>query len=247
MLVKDHGVEVEKIWGKEVWFFSSRDEHESIVETERGKERFKDWLKTAELTEFPILIKILDSKEPTSIQVHPPKEEGGKDEVWVVLSDVGWVYLCGNPITSDDVMEFMEKLQVKRYDVINIPSNTVHGLGEHTRVLEVSTNSDITYRLYDFGRGRELNKEYLKNVVHRPLGEILRPPITHQDFENEFVKITYINETDASLDEDLVIVFPLSETQINGERIRENTGVLVYKEKVLLSGECITIIPKEVL
>jgi mannose-6-phosphate isomerase len=114
------------------------------------------------------------------VQVHPDDEaakrlEGencrGKTECWYVLNaDEGasLVYgLKGNPskeeirsaIKENTLEKLLDRVQVKKGDFIFIPSGTVHAIGGGLRLLEVQQSCNITYRLYDWGRGRECQVE----------------------------------------------------------------------------------------
>lgn len=119
---------------------------------------------------FPLLIKLIDAKRTLALQVHPDdayarREEGsqGKTEMWVVLDAApgAGVYYGFKENTSEkqvrdaieagtlcDLLAFFE---VRAGDAFFIPSGVVHAIGEGLVVAEVQQNSDITYRLYDFG------------------------------------------------------------------------------------------------
>ncbi len=121
---------------------------------------------------FPILTKIIDAKENLSIQVHPDQVSapilGGepKAEMWVMLSD-GTV-LAGlksgvdekqlkQAIQKNKAEELLEKHELKRGEVANIPGGRVHAICAGSLIYEVQQNSNTTYRLYDWGRPRELH------------------------------------------------------------------------------------------
>ncbi|RVT90531.1 class I mannose-6-phosphate isomerase [Sphingomonas crocodyli] len=123
-----------------------------------------------------LLIKYLFTSEKLSIQVHPgdkaAQERGfprGKDEAWVVLaaethSTIG---LGLKQTVSHDALRAaaldgsIEQLvawkPVKAGDIIYSPARTVHAIGAGLRVMEIQQNLDLTYRLYDYGRPRELH------------------------------------------------------------------------------------------
>ena len=127
--------------------------------------------------EFPILVKLLDVNGRISVQVHPSdkvaaslgESEAGKDEAWLLLGN-GTIYVGFKDdvefeelekIVSNEkekVLELLNKFNASQYDTFLIPAGTVH-CAENARLLEVSTNSNITYRICDFsGRGEQLDK-----------------------------------------------------------------------------------------
>ncbi|MBS7248437.1 MAG: hypothetical protein KIH04_09195 [Candidatus Freyarchaeota archaeon] len=121
---------------------------------------------------FPILVKLLDVRGKLSVQVHPSDEvaelfgetDPGKSEGWVALGE-GKVYVGFKEDTcADEIKEKPEKTPLKLnefraelLDTFMIPAGTVH-FAENVRLLEVSTNSNITYRVFDF-EGREVQLE----------------------------------------------------------------------------------------
>lgn len=123
---------------------------------------------------FPLLLKYIDAADKLSVQVHPTDEaapdgdgDGGKTEAWVVLGkSAGGRVICGvqGGVTAeqfaaaadtDAVVGLLEVLTPEIGDAIYVPAGTVHSMGPGIVVFEVQQNSDVTYRLYDWGRGRE--------------------------------------------------------------------------------------------
>ncbi|HET6203117.1 MAG TPA: type I phosphomannose isomerase catalytic subunit [Planctomycetota bacterium] len=120
---------------------------------------------------FPLLVKFLDAAGLLSLQVHPDQEaairEGesdlAKDEAWVFLrlGNRARVYAGLRPevgraeleraLQSGDPEPCLRRVEVSRGDILPVPAGTVHALGDVV-VLEVQTNSDLTYRLSDWGR-----------------------------------------------------------------------------------------------
>jgi mannose-6-phosphate isomerase len=128
--------------------------------------------------EFPLLIKLLFPHEKLSVQVHPDDalahtlgQPRGKTECWYVLSaDSGASVMAGfaGPVTpvqvrdaiADGTLEpMLRKIPVKAGDMIYVPAGTVHAVGPGMTLLETQQTSDITYRLFDYGRPRELHVE----------------------------------------------------------------------------------------
>jgi mannose-6-phosphate isomerase len=120
---------------------------------------------------FPLLLKFLDAQKMLSVQVHPsdahpdllPPGETGKTEAWVVIeaNKGSRVYAGLKPgTTADDlrqsladgtIMDHLVNIVPKPGDAVFIPAGTVHSLGNGAVVFEVQQNSDVTFRLYDWG------------------------------------------------------------------------------------------------
>lgn len=128
--------------------------------------------------EFPLLIKVLFPKEKLSVQVHPDDalaqkygEPRGKTECWYALdaqpgAEVALGIKAGT--TSEQVRAAIEEsrledllawLPVNRGDMIFVDAGTVHAVGPGAVLLETQQTSDLTYRMYDYGRPRELHLE----------------------------------------------------------------------------------------
>lgn len=123
---------------------------------------------------FPLLMKLIDAGDDLSLQVHPPDEyarrrhaqDPGKTEAWYVLhAEKDAVIYCG--IRDDTALETFRKSlesgQVKHHlnifktgpgSFFFIPAGTVHAIGAGNVIVEIQENSDITYRLSDWGRNR---------------------------------------------------------------------------------------------
>jgi len=125
---------------------------------------------------LPLLVKWLFTSEKLSIQVHPNDAQAqvlgrasGKEECWFIVcaepeSRLGIGTL--HPLTADElrnaslsgaIEDLMDWKPVKAGDYFYIPAGTVHAIGSGITLVEVQQNADITYRLYDYGRPRELH------------------------------------------------------------------------------------------
>lgn len=144
---------------------------------------------------FPLLVKIIDAKADLSIQVHPDdeyakaRENGslGKTECWYILDceEDSTIVIGHNAKDKEDLKEMIAqnrwedliRLQpVKKGDFFQITPGTVHAIKAGTMILETQQNSDITYRLYDYGRldkgkPRELHIEKSIDVITCPYHE----------------------------------------------------------------------------
>lgn len=120
---------------------------------------------------LPLLIKYIDAKENLSIQVHPDdkyarkhERECGKNEMWFVLSaeENAFIYLgfkqemtkeeIRKRIENNTLEEALNKVPVHKDEAYYIPCGTVHAIGAGCLICEVQQPSNITYRLYDYGR-----------------------------------------------------------------------------------------------
>ncbi len=134
---------------------------------------------------FPLLLKLLDANDILSLQVHPDARavaEIGppaalKTECWyIVESRDGMVYrgvrdgvtpeAFRKAIESDTVADLVQRYDVAGGDFHHLPAGTVHALGAGVVVAEVQTPSDTTYRVTDWGRGREIHVERSMQCIH---------------------------------------------------------------------------------
>ena len=121
-----------------------------------------------------LLVKYIFTSEKLSVQVHPsdaqaPAGSRGKEECWLILAaEPGASLAIGfdAPITPEalraaaldgSVEQLLTWLPVEAGDFFYIPAGTVHAIGPGLSLIEIQQNSDITYRLYDYGRPRELH------------------------------------------------------------------------------------------
>lgn len=139
---------------------------------------------------LPILFKLIDSKEPLSIQVHPDdayagKEENssGKTECWYILdaSDDAFLYLglsaeiskerFRSLVQSGKVESVLNRVPVKKGEIYFIPSGLLHAIGSGVTLAELQQSSDLTYRVYDYnrtgkdGKPRPLHLEKALDVI----------------------------------------------------------------------------------
>jgi len=121
---------------------------------------------------FPLLIKFLDACDTLSVQVHPDEAMaarlGGrvrvKNEAWYIIdaTDDGFIYrgvkegvdraALEAAIAEQRVESVLNRISVRKGHCFYLPSGTIHALGAGVTVAEVQTPSDITYRVYDWGR-----------------------------------------------------------------------------------------------
>ena len=150
--------------------------------------------------EFPILIKFIFTSERLSVQVHPDDEYArrhedsrGKTEMWHILrAEAGAEIATGfrEPVkrtrlreasVSGDIEQLLAWREVSAGDTYFTPAGTVHAIGGGIALCEIQQNSDVTYRLYDYGRPRELHLDKAVEVAElapspgrlEPHGEVL--------------------------------------------------------------------------
>jgi mannose-6-phosphate isomerase len=142
------------------------------------------WFEPPTPRTLDVMAKYLFTSERLSIQVHPNEETArargfasGKDECWIILSAAENAELGIGTVreaSSDDVIAAAEDgsiVDLVRWitphagDFIYNPAGTIHALGRGLIVLEIQQAVDITYRLYDYGRARELHLEESRGVV----------------------------------------------------------------------------------
>ncbi len=133
----------------------------------------------------PLLAKYLFTSEKLSVQVHPNDEQArirghgsGKAECWFVLdAEPGALIGIGlrNKISTDalrraaldgSVEQLIDWRPVAAGDFFFVPPGTIHAIGAGISLLELQQNSDVTYRLYDYGRGRDLHLDDGIAVAH---------------------------------------------------------------------------------
>ncbi len=136
------------------------------------------WFDAPKGTDAELMVKYLFTSERLSIQVHPDDAAAqaagharGKDEAWIVLaaephSTIG-IGLT-HEVTRDtlraaaldgSIETLLDWRSVKAGDVIYSPARTIHAIGAGLTLIEVQQDLDLTYRLYDYGRPRELHLE----------------------------------------------------------------------------------------
>ena len=157
---------VEKPWG--------RTQLPPMFDAPRGKRIGEVWFTGG--GELPLLAKYIFTSERLSIQVHPDDTQArargfaqGKSECWYILdAEPGAVLGLGltREVNKDElrqaaldgsIEQLMDWRPVAAGDFIFVPAGTIHAIGAGISLLEFQQNTDVTYRLYDYGRPRELH------------------------------------------------------------------------------------------
>ena len=217
---------------------------------------------------FPLLVKFIDSRQDLSVQVHPDdklaqKRHGcpGKTEMWyVVKADVGAKIYSGlkESITPEDyerlataepvnghspMQDVIATHEAHQGDLYFLPAGRLHAIGAGNFLVEIQQTSDITYRVYDFGRKdahgnpRELHIEQAKEAIDyqvwpeyrtsydstKPNSELIRCPY----FTVHRVVVQVAAEVDLHTDSFVVVVCLWGEANINGIRVKQGETLLV--------------------
>ena len=158
---------------------------------------------------FPLLFKFIDAQDDLSVQVHPDDAQAqvmehypfGKTEAWYILDaapnanlilgfkrDVGPEELYSG-IRNNSLVDLLSLVPVQRGDVLFVPAGTVHAISKGIVLAEIQENSDITYRLYDWGRqdkSRALHVDQSLGVANlKHMAEPKIPPLSIKHLEYE--------------------------------------------------------------
>jgi mannose-6-phosphate isomerase len=150
---------VERPWGGELWFTASQ--------------------------ELPLLIKFIYTHQALSFQVHPGDRYAaehhdslGKTEMWYIVSATPEARIAlgfresvthkrlREAALSGEIEQLVNWVVPRPGDAYFTPAGTIHAIGGGIELWEIQQNSDITYRLFDYGRGRELHLDHAMNVTN---------------------------------------------------------------------------------
>lgn len=190
----------EMIWGSETWAISAHPNGNCKISGGRfqGMTLAELWEQKPELfgaepgSPFPLLVKIIDAHDDLSIQVHPDdayaaEHEGGslgKTECWYILdckedAQIVIGHHAGDRNEMEQMIrekrwdDFIRVIPVKKGDFFQIDPGCLHAIKGGTLILETQQSSDITYRVYDYGRlsdgkPRQLHIEQSIDVIQAP-------------------------------------------------------------------------------
>lgn len=177
---------------------------------------------------FPLLIKFIDARDDLSIQVHPDDvmaqsvhgQPFGKTEMWYVVSADKDAHLMSGlsaEITPDEYVSRVDNntitdvlcdYKVASGDVFFLPAGRIHSIGKGCFIAEIQQTSDLTYRIYDFGRlgldgkPRELHTELAKDAIDYSVSDDYRTaytPVQNEDtplVECEYFKTHLLDLTE---------------------------------------------------
>ena len=159
--------------------------------------------------EFPLLVKFIDAREDLSIQVHPDDRLAwerhrmhGKTEMWYVVSETGGASLrigfdrrvdaetYAAAVADHTICDLLRDHPIAAGDVFFLPAGRVHSIGAGAFIAEIQQTSDLTYRIYDYGR---LGADGKPRQLHIPqaLDVTLREPPKAQDFHGHLAQCDY--------------------------------------------------------
>jgi mannose-1-phosphate guanylyltransferase/mannose-6-phosphate isomerase len=154
---------------------------------------------------FPLLIKFIDARDDLSIQVHPDDDyalreenEYGKNEMWYIMDCEPGAYLYygfNREVTPQEIRkriedctlpEVLNKIPVRKGQTIFVKAGTVHAIGKGILICEIQQSSNVTYRLYDYGRRDKYGK--LRELhVEKALDVIDFTPVCERNIEEDVV------------------------------------------------------------
>jgi mannose-6-phosphate isomerase len=165
----------EKVWGSprtEPWY--RNPERRDIGEI---------WFHASD--SVPLLVKLLFTSDNLSVQVHPGDDYArqhhgsrGKTEMWHILRAEPEARIAlglqerlsperlRETATSGEIMDLLNWIPARAGETFFVPAGTIHAIGGGLALCEVQQHSDVTYRLYDYGRGRELHLDHSLAVAN---------------------------------------------------------------------------------
>lgn len=154
----------------------------------RGRRIGEIWFEAPDGSALPLLVKHIVTDERLSVQVHPDDAQAearglpsGKSECWYILDAVPGATLAlglKRPASAEEVRAAaldgtIERLlhwqKVRAGDFFHVPAGTIHAIGPGISLVEVQQPADVTYRLFDYGRPRDLHLEDAIDVAARTL------------------------------------------------------------------------------
>lgn len=219
---------------------------------------------------FPLLIKFIDARDDLSIQVHPDDamaqavhgQPFGKTEMWYVVSADKDAHLMSGLSTEITPEEYVSRVEnntitdvlcdykVAAGDVFFLPAGRIHSIGKGCFIAEIQQTSDLTYRIYDFGRlgldgkPRELHTELAKDAIDYSVSEDYRTayaPVLNEDtplveceyFTTDLLDLTEQISVDVKSKDSFVILIclegqgELKDSQGNVVALKQGETVLV--------------------
>ena len=248
----------------ESWELSFLDNDESKLIYDNKEVNITEFIKSEPINKYinpkiqNLLIKLIDSAQSLSIQVHPSDEYAlkhenslGKTEMWIILDakEGSYINLGFNQdvkkeefpelIKDDSILSYLNKIYVKPGDIYLIKPGTIHAIGEGITLLEIQESSKLTYRVYDFNR---IDKNGNKRELHVSKAmDVLN--FSKLDIQNlnkeEVIKTNYFEVYKGkNLNENKIdIIKPSIITIIEGNGFIEDTEVSKFKSYFVLPCE----------
>ncbi len=181
-MIEDFGINFGGKILAEAWMLAAHKDGSSIiVNGEYAGKTLREYLG---YENFPILIKFIDAQDNLSVQVHPADDYAqkfenqlGKHEFWYILDAApdAFIYRGLNRVVTKEefaerikentLEEILQKVPVKKGESFFIPAGTIHSVGKGILLAEVQQNSNVSYRIYDYGRKRTLHIEKALDVA----------------------------------------------------------------------------------
>jgi mannose-6-phosphate isomerase len=198
--------------------------------------------------DLPLLVKFVFTSERLSVQVHPNDEfaaahenSHGKTEMWYVMrADPGARIAIGfresigperlrESALSGEIEQLLNWIEVQAGDAFFIPAGTVHAIGGGLALCEVQQHSDITYRLYDYGRPRELHLDKAIQVssMEASTPKSVMLPIDCEYFHTELARTTSKLLYKPEPERFHVVIFVSGMGTIAGQQFREGEAWLI--------------------
>ncbi|NBK99409.1 MAG: mannose-6-phosphate isomerase [Erysipelotrichia bacterium] len=234
-------------------------------------EEYQDLILGKHPYEHMLRLAYLDAKDDLSIQVHPydsyarkHENDGGKSESWYVLeADPNATLVAGTTIDDkakikqaiqdENLEQYLRKVEMKAGDFIFIPAGMLHALGGGILAIEVGTNSNTTYRFYDYGRkdangkGRELHIDKSFDVVDLTLqSEKISTPLVDDVAQrkvlldcDEFTVVLYDVLDSLTLDTEGKDFHTITFVHNAGEVVYEEESIKAnYTETIFVPASC---------
>ena len=243
-LIEEFGINCDKKILAEAWMLSC---HPDGASTLANGETLSDYIKHDKkicgtnckgFREFPILIKFIDAAKNLSVQVHPSDDYAlahenqlGKSEMWYILDAAeNAVVYCGFKkkisreeftarIKDNSLLEVLNAIPARRGDVIFIPAGTIHAVGKGVLLAEIQQSSNVSYRIYDYGRDRPLHIAQALDVTN------LNPPTLRGESYLHLAACDY---------------FVVDKITLDGKILSEASGVVdekTFLSVLILGGE----------
>lgn len=248
----------------ESWELSFLDGDESKLIYANKEVNITEFIKSESINKFinpkiqNLLIKLIDSAQSLSIQVHPSDEYAlkyenslGKTEMWIILDakEGSYINLGFNQdvkkeefpelIKDDSILSYLNKIYVKPGDIYLIQPGTIHAIGEGITLLEIQESSKLTYRVYDFNR-KDKNGNKRELHVSKAIDVLNFSKLNIQNLnKEEVIKTNYFEVRKGhNLNENKIDVLkPSIITIIEGNGFIEDTEVSKFKSYFVLPCE----------
>jgi len=236
---------VEKPWGQ--------DALPAIFDGEGGLKIGEIWFEPPKGISPQLMVKYLFTSEKLSIQVHPNDRQArragfphGKEESWFILDAKPDAVLglgLKKPVSTTklktaaivgEIEQLIDWKPAKKGDFFHVPAGTIHAIGPGISLVEVQRNVDITYRLYDYGRPRELHLDEAIAVAKlKPYDMKYRIEVPVNESANLSVGSPFGLFQIIGTDDEI-----LSQTMSKEWQIIPLEGEVTVRGKLIKAGEC---------